>query len=1252
MNLERSRISMFGLLLALAALLMLGQARPTFAAPNAAISLSSPYTQNFNTLATSGTSNSWADDSTLTGWYASQTTYIASGGTSNSGGLYSFGNSTDAERALGSLGSNSVSTIIYGARFVNDTGNPVTALQISYTGEQWRNGGNTTAHKLDFSYQIGATNLTVGTWTDVDALDFTGPVATATAAAINPPATAVVSHTITGLNVANGQEIWIRWFDTNDTGSDHGLAIDDLTITATVTPPTPGVTITESSGSTDVNEAGPTTDTYTIALNTTPAGSVTITVTADADTEVANDGATFGNTTTVALSDTTPATITVRAVDDGDNEGPHTSTITHDIIATNDTTDYPTTVSIDSVTANVTDNDAPLPTIVINEINADISAGYTGDANNDGVRSSDDDEFIELVNNNGGPLDVSNWTISDSSSTRFTFPASTVIPDQCAVVVFGGGAPMGFFGGAQVFTTSSLGFNDAGDTIIIRDGSSTVIATYTYFDQGESEGDNDQAITRSPDITGADPLVLHGQVAAGSPSSTGFRFSPGTQANGTAFPGCAAAAFTLTLTTDGGATSLAENGGTLGATVTRSGSTTGNLIVTLLSDDTSEATVPATVTILDGQASATFTITGVDDAISDGDQQIVISAGVAGVTATATANLNVTDDEADEGPGATRIRDVQGADHNSQLDSLAVTNVPGVVTQLAPQGFYMQDPEPDTSNNTSEGIFVFTSNPSEVEVGDLVLVSGTVDEFGIGSNFLPITEIVSPTIEEWALNLPATTTITPTVIGAGGRVPPTSIIDNDSFGTFDPAEDGIDFWETLEGMLVQINTPLAVSPTSKFGEIWVVADNGTGATTLSSRNSLAIAEDDFNPERIQLDDDTLLTLNPNVSSGATLTGPLTGVVHYSFDNYEVLLGTRPAVTSDPIAREITTVTGGGANLTVATLNVENLDPNDADGDWDVATGKFDDLADIVVNRLGSPDIVVLQEIQDNNGGTDDGTVAANVSLQTLVDAITAASGPTYAFTQIDPVNNADGGQPGANIRVAFLYNPARVTFTAAGSPTATTAASVTCTSGLPSLNANPVRIDPANGAFDDSRKPLLSEFVFNDGTTDHTVFVVALHLNSKGGDDPLFGRFQPPVLSSESQRVQQANVLINFLSNGTDGLLDCNPAANVILAGDFNDFQFSAPLNNLEAIGLTTLIETQLTAPERYSYNYQGNAQTLDHIQTSPTLTSRLLAFDVVHANSEFYDQVSDHDPSIAAFNFLQPGYYINLFLPIISRAP
>ena len=204
-------------------------------APLGAIPLASAYSQSFDTLATSGTTNIWTDDTTLNGWYSNRTTYIADAGTSNTGGLHSYGTGTETERALGSLGSNAAPSVYYGARFTNDTGKEVTSIQVGYTGEQWRNGGNTTQHALVFGYQIGATDIINGMWTPVTALDFTGPIATGTAAALDGNASAnrvVITPVTINLSLASGQEVWLRWFDTNDVGNDHGLAIDDLTVTA------------------------------------------------------------------------------------------------------------------------------------------------------------------------------------------------------------------------------------------------------------------------------------------------------------------------------------------------------------------------------------------------------------------------------------------------------------------------------------------------------------------------------------------------------------------------------------------------------------------------------------------------------------------------------------------------------------------------------------------------------------------------------------------------------------------------------------------------------------------------------------------------------------------------------------------------------------------------------------------------------------------------------------------------------------
>lgn len=190
------------------------------------------YTEDFNTLANTGTAVTWTDNTTITGWYSDETDYDASAGTSTAGALYSFGTGTDSDRALGSLASGGTGTVFYGVRILNNTGSTITEFNVSYTAEQWRQttaAANTTA----VSYQVGATGLTTGSWTSVTSLDITSLQAgTATGSLDGNDASNQSSllATIT-TSVANGQEIWIRWVDSDDTGSDHGLAVDNFSIT-------------------------------------------------------------------------------------------------------------------------------------------------------------------------------------------------------------------------------------------------------------------------------------------------------------------------------------------------------------------------------------------------------------------------------------------------------------------------------------------------------------------------------------------------------------------------------------------------------------------------------------------------------------------------------------------------------------------------------------------------------------------------------------------------------------------------------------------------------------------------------------------------------------------------------------------------------------------------------------------------------------------------------------------------------------
>jgi predicted extracellular nuclease len=562
------------------------------------------------------------------------------------------------------------------------------------------------------------------------------------------------------------------------------------------------------------------------------------------------------------------------------------------------------------------------------------------------------------------------------------------------------------------------------------------------------------------------------------------------------------------------------------------------------------------------------------------------------------------------------IRAIQGASHVSPENGQTVSTS-GIVTAKRNNGFYLQDPSPDADDATSEAILVFTSSSPTVNVGDSVTVSGTVAEFRAGggsSTNLTITEITSPTIVALSAGNPLPA---PIVIGPGGRLPPTETIDNDATGdvetsgTFDPAMDGIDFYESLEAMRLQLNDAEVVGPTNGFGETAVVVNGGLR----TARGGVIIASDDFNPERVILDNEAGTTY-PAANVGDRYAGALIGVLDYSFGNFKLHVTQPLTLSAGAIDRE-TTLPAAAGELAVATFNVENLDANEP-------ASKFELLADLIVDNLASPDIVALEEVQDNNGATNDAVVAASETLSKLVAAISAAGGPTYDWRQIDPVDDQDGGEPGGNIRVAFLFRTDRgLTFVDRPGGDATTATTVTGVTGAPELSVSPGRIDPNNAAFNTSRKPLAGEFRFSGVP----LFVIANHFNSKGGDHPLFGRFQPPVRVSETQRHQQANIVASFV----EAILAQDPNARVIVAGDINDFEFSETTTILRDGGLTPLMDT-LDAAERYSYVFEGNSQTLDQILVSDALLNILNEFDVVHVNAEFADQTSDHDPQVARF--------------------
>ena len=593
------------------------------------------------------------------------------------------------------------------------------------------------------------------------------------------------------------------------------------------------------------------------------------------------------------------------------------------------------------------------------------------------------------------------------------------------------------------------------------------------------------------------------------------------------------------------------------------------------------------------------------------------------------ANAGGGDGTGEGEPGPLRIHDIQDSSWLSAHNNEQVTNVPGIVSGVRSEGtrgYWIQDPTPDASSATSEGIFVFTPPPTGVSVGDSVLVSGTVRDFyplGSGESVattsnLSVTEIGTPTVIVLSHGnaLPA-----PEVIGPS-TVPDTYAPDlggsNIESTPITPNRSALDFWESREGMRVEVDDAHVVGPSNSFGEQFITtkptqASTYRGGTEILAENAIPSGRVEVVPTD---------GAKPGVSVGDVFTGATVGPVDYSqFGGYLIAATTLGTVQHNNLPPVVATAQSS-KQLAVATYNVENL----AFGD---APSKYQRLAAGVVTNLAKPDVVALEEIQDNTGATDNGVVAADQTLTRFTDAIVDAGGPRYQWREIDPVNDQDGGQPGGNIRVVFLFNPARVSFVDRGSSSvnrSTTGTSVVKSHGDPALTLSPGRVDPSNPVWTTSRKPLAGEFRFRGDT----VFVIANHFNSKGGDQNADGRFQFPAQSSTVQRAGQAQVVHDFVED----ILDVERKADVVVLGDLNDFQFSPSVASLKtgtADGsgpsiLTDLIAT-LPKNQQYTYVFNGVSQVLDHILVTSDL--RDVQYQVVHVNAEYADQASDHDPQV-----------------------
>jgi uncharacterized protein len=303
--------------------------------------------------------------------------------------------------------------------------------------------------------------------------------------------------------------------------------------------------------------------------------------------------------------------------------------------------------------------------------------------------------------------------------------------------------------------------------------------------------------------------------------------------------------------------------------------------------------------------------------------------------------------------------------------------------------------------------------------------------------------------------------------------------------------------------------------------------------------------------------------------------------------------------------EITSLVGDPSQLTVATFNVENLDPkkeavSKVDGntvrnvDDDVQSGKFVALANQIVTNLKTPDIIALQEVQDNDGAELSSAVDANLTAKTLTDSIESAGGLTYQYQEISPKNGEDGGQPGGNIRVSFLFNPQRVK--------------------LEKLER--FADDPA---FSESRKPLVGEFTFNN----IPLTLINNHFASKSGG-----------AASDTKRIAQARIVNKFVVNR----LTTDSKANIIVLGDLNDTPNSQPIKVLAGTNLKNLVDS-IPLADRFSFIFRGSKEQIDQILITQNLFSNgNPEIEAVHINAGMRDSASDHDPVIARFTLSASG--------------
>ena len=573
------------------------------------------------------------------------------------------------------------------------------------------------------------------------------------------------------------------------------------------------------------------------------------------------------------------------------------------------------------------------------------------------------------------------------------------------------------------------------------------------------------------------------------------------------------------------------------------------------------------------------------------------------------------------------IGEVQGESHESPLvgKEVVINNV--VVTKTDKTGFYVQDKVSDNNPRTSDAVYV--ASAEKVESGDLLKVQGTVkegymEEYSVrpGQTFkkpagsLTVTQIINATITKLGK------TDLPKALNISEKMPK-DIVDNTPT-KYNPETEALDYWESLEGMRVEVTKPKVTGPQYK-GDIYVLPGDYKGQK-LNNIGGVNLRPGVQNTEVLPI------TVGNSFVAKAKdyFNENITGVVTYKNKTYKIdpidPNALKGLLQDGGLTREVSKIYPSEDKLTIASYNIENFSANN-NGHDETPEEKVDKIANSFIKEVHSPDIITLIEVQDNNGGVNDGTVDGVKSGEKLAQRIKSLGGPDYKYTEIAPVDGKDGGKPGANIRVAYLYNPKRVTLI--GKEKGGSEEAARFVNGH--LEKNPSRVDPTSVHFEKVRKSLAAEFEFKG----ERIVVIANHLKSKLGDDAIYGSNQPSVENTKAKRIEEAKILNAFIKEG----LRQNPNLKFVLTGDFNDFEFSDSVKTIVGNELVNLM-AEHEQGDRYSYFYRGSNQSLDNILISKNIKDKVV-FSPVHINASFMEEhgrASDHDPVVVQIDFSKPA--------------